>query len=205
MDNLEFLVQEITNRLLNRLKESSPKQTIYIIGDRSKHINLYEFEVIDSAEVAEKIFANGLTTDSLLRIANLCPLSSDEKEVIDNLLAGRTVFIPNEDLNLEHYKQCSKALLYKELLDKKHKLEQFGVQFYSLGTLPNGIKHNKETFQPFEKTVEKKVSKKAKLLTESKLRSLDLEDDSEFHVEKGTIITALARDYLNRRRITIIE
>ncbi|HEM6371399.1 TPA: hypothetical protein U2D20_000575 [Streptococcus suis] len=205
MDNLEFLVQEITNRLLDRLQESSPKQTLFIIGDKSKFTHSNEFVMLDCAEDAEKILALGLTVDSILRIANLCPFNSVEKEVIENLLAGRTVLIPSEDLNLEHYRHSSKALLYQELLDKKHKLEQFGVQFYSQGSLSNPIKQNKETLSSFDKTVEKKVSKKAKLLTESRLRSLDLADDSEFHVEKGTIITALARDYLNRRRITIIE
>ncbi len=206
MDNLEFLVQEITNRLLDRLNGSSHHINLYLIGDKTvSGFSEEEFRIVQGMDEAEHIIANGLPLDSLLRIAQLCPNSSDETEVVNSLLAGRKVLVSNESFDLECYRQSAKKLLYQELLQRKLKLEQYGVQFYSQKDLPALLKQGYIEVQPTHQTTEKKVSKKPKLITESRLRALDLEDDGMFHVEKGTIITALARDYLNRRRITIIE
>ena len=55
------------------------------------------------------------------------------------------------------------------------------------------------------------VSQKAKapiktvLLTEKKLREMGLPENGSFKIEKGMIVTALARDYLKRQKIEIIE
>ncbi|HEP1815119.1 TPA: ethanolamine utilization protein [Streptococcus suis] len=206
MDNLEFLVQEITNRLLDRLNSSSHQISLYLIGDKSVGGFLDgEYRIVEGIDEAEHIIANGLSLDSLLRISQLCPNSSEEMEVVTSLLAGRKVLVSKESFAIDCYKQSAKNLLFQELLQRKLKLEQYGVQFYSQKDLPALLKQEHIEVQSIHQTPEKNVSKKVKLITESRLRALELEDDGVFHVEKGTIITALARDYLNRRRITIIE
>jgi conserved uncharacterized protein len=43
------------------------------------------------------------------------------------------------------------------------------------------------------------------LLTEKRLREMGLPESGSFKIEKGMIVTALARDYLKRQKIEIIE
>ena len=46
---------------------------------------------------------------------------------------------------------------------------------------------------------------KTVLLTEKKLREMGLPENGSFKIEKGMIVTALARDYLKCQKIEIIE
>ena len=50
-----------------------------------------------------------------------------------------------------------------------------------------------------------KAPSKTVLLTEKKLREMGLPENGSFKIEKGMIVTALARDYLKRQKIEIIE
>lgn len=205
MNQIEFLVQEITNRLLEHLKNSPKQVGLYLIGDKDKAPLASDYVLVERAEEAEYILVPRFSLDSFLRIANLCPHGPDEVEIVDCLLAGRQVFISNEELQLEGYRQSARNALYQDLLQKKAKLEQYGVQFYAQDELPSLLKAENAGSQKPTQAPVNKTPVKPKLLTESKLRALDLEDDGFLQLEKGTIVTALARDYLNRRRITIIE
>ena len=62
-----------------------------------------------------------------------------------------------------------------------------------------------------KRAVAEEVSQKTKapgkpvLLTEKRLREMGLPESGSFKIEKGMIVTALARDYLKRQKIEIIE
>lgn len=212
MENLEVLVQEITDRLLANLRHDSLlHRSVYFIGQHQLSSQLIAdgYTIIDEAKEADEVIAANLPLDSLLRVACLCPLNESESELLACLLSGKTVSIVLESQQLEDYRQTATARLYKELMQQKVKLEQYGAQFYPeeelLSLLRQRIKGQKENQKTVKTIGQKTIVKKRSLITEAKLRALHLAEGDCFTIEQGMIVTALARDYLKRHRITIVE
>ena len=114
---------------------------------------------------------------------------------------------------IQQYKQSSKVHLYQELQGQREKLIRYGLQFYKEGQLLALLESNQaeEPRPEVKRAVAEEVSQKTKapskpvLLTEKRLREMGLPENGSFKIEKGMIVTALARDYLKRQKIEIIE
>lgn len=228
MDNIDRLVQLITDRLLERMtceSEQTHKDLVYLIGESTGTSLLFEqgFELTKDILISDIVLVNALSVDSFLRIAALCPTTSDESALLTALLSGQRVLISLDALGLETYKNTAKALLYRNLLKQKETLEKYGVEFYKddqLFSLLSGAKKNGQHYKDDivanrgTQVVSKEYTKKHEpssslgkrlLITESKLKERNLSEGDTFKIEKGMIITALAKDYLKRHHITIIE
>lgn len=209
MENIDNLVQLITDRLLENLRAKSFRKSVYVIGSSEIVSWLQEngFEISQCPDLADYIIVDSLPRDAFLRIASLCPITDTESIILSALLDNRKVLASIACFKLEEYRQTAKSMLYREMLQQKSKLEAYGVILYKnsdlLGILSSKDEVGYNLEQDFSPSKKEALSKKSKLLTESRLRAMGLGEGDVLKLDKGTIVTALARDYINRYKIRI--
>lgn len=213
MENLDKIVDLITDRLMDKLQVESDKSSVFVIGafDTPDILDREGYQVVKNSSSADIILVESIGFDAMLRIASLCPLTEDEAVVIKSLLKGKKVLVLNESFDFHQYKQTSKALLFQDLQEQYEKLIRYGVQFYKKEELiaileeSTGGENNKPTQDVPKNSSTPKIVEKVGLLTEKKLIEMNLSDNDSIRLKKGMIVTALAKDYLKRHNIKIEE
>lgn len=213
MENLDKIVDLITDRLMDKLQVESYKSSVFVIGafDTPDILEREGYQVVKNSSSADIILVESIGFDAMLRIASLCPLTADEAVVIKSLLKGKKVLVLNESFDFHQYKQTSKALLFQDLQEQYEKLIRYGVQFYKKEELVSileestGGESNKPVQDVIKNSSTPKTVEKVGLLTEKKLIEMNLSDNDSIRLKKGMIVTALAKDYLKRHNINIEE
>lgn len=207
MENLDKLVQLITDRLLENLQQSPDlnRTSVYVIGKSAttELLRNHGYQVLDRHEAADFVVVDCLHLDSFLRVASLAPANEVESNLLTSLLEGKKVLVALETFDIEQYKHSAKSLLYRELMQQKSKLEKYGAQFYTEGNLLALLGHAQKMAEEVSVRPQKQVEAKSRLITEGKLRELGLTEGDVFKIEKDMIVTALAKDYLKRQKIRI--
>ncbi|MBS4750690.1 ethanolamine utilization protein [Granulicatella sp. zg-ZJ] len=209
MENLDKLVQLITDRLLENLQNEPEKESILLIGKDSTRLALEKagYDLVDcNSDVVDLVVVDDLSLDAFLRVASLCPTSEKESALLKHLLNGKKAFVSKEAFNVENYKGSASSLLYRQLVQQKEKLEKYGVTFYQDENLLNCLSKT-DNRQVVRETVTKRSetsgNTKTKLITEKRFKELGLTEGDVFHIEKGMIVTALAKDYAKRHKIIL--
>ena len=213
MENLDKIVDLITDRLMDKLQVESDKSSVFVIGafDTPDILDREGYQVVKNSSSADIILVESIGFDAMLRIASLCPLTADEAVVIKSLLKGKKVLVLNESFDFHQFKQTSKALLFQDLQEQYEKLIRYGVQFYKKEELVSileestGGENNKPAHDVPKNSSTPKTVEKVGLLTEKKLIEMNLSDNDSIRLKKGMIVTALAKDYLKRHNINIEE
>lgn len=213
MENLDKIVDLITDRLMDKLQVESDKSSVFVIGafDTPDILDREGYQVVKNSSSADIILVESIGFDAILRIASLCPLTADEAVVIKSLLKGKKVLVLNESFDFHQYKQTSKALLFQDLQEQYEKLIRYGVQFYKKEELiaileeSTSGENNKPAHDVPKNSSTPKMVEKVGLLTEKKLIEMNLSDNDSIRLKKGMIVTALAKDYLKRHNINIEE
>ena len=216
MENLDKIVDLITDRLMDKLQVESYKSSVFVIGafDTPDILDREGYQVVKNSSSADIILVESIGFDAMLRIASLCPLTADEAVVIKSLLKGKKVLVLNESFDFHQYKQTSKALLFQDPQEQYEKLIRYGVQFYKKeelvsileeSTESTGGENNKPVQDVTKNSSTPKTVEKVGLLTEKKLIEMNLSDNDSIRLKKGMIVTALAKDYLKRHNINIEE
>lgn len=213
MENLDKIVDLITDRLMDKLQVESYKSSVFVIGafDTPDILDREGYQVVKNSSSADIILVESIGFDAMLRIASLCPLTEDEAVVIKSLLKGKKVLVLNELFDFHQFKQTSKALLFQDLQEQYEKLIRYGVQFYKKEELVSileestGGENNKSVQEVSKNSSTPKTVEKVGLLTEKKLIEMNLSDNDSIRLKKGMIVTALAKDYLKRHNINIEE
>lgn len=213
MENLDKIVDLITDRLMDKLQVESYKSSVFVIGafDTPDILEREGYQVVKNSSSADIILVESIGFDAILRIASLCPLTADEAVVIKSLLKGKKVLVLNESFDFHQYKQTSKALLFQDLQEQYEKLIRYGVQFYKKEELiaileeSTSGENNKPAHDVPKNSSTPKTVEKVGLLTEKKLIEMNLSDNDSIRLKKGMIVTALAKDYLKRHNINIEE
>lgn len=220
MENLDQLVQMITDRLLENFQNKPVEKTVLLVGKESTAEQLKEagYNVVTDVTsiLVDAIVIDHLSVDSFLRVASLCPTTDVETTILNNLLEGKKVYALSSLFDVERYKKLATQTLYRELLQQKNKLEKYGLKFFNSENLLNILgtveSKSKVIDKVFDATTHKEIvpkrassnnAPKTKLITESKLKEMGLSEGDVFVVEKGMIVTALAKDYLKRHKITM--
>lgn len=211
MEHIDKLVQLITDRLLEELQTVPVKETVYVLGQDSAVSLLIRsgYSIAKSPDNADYILADsGLSLDAFLRIAALSPADDCETVIVSSLLRGKNVLVSQKCFDAEKYKETAPPLLYRELLQQKTKLKNYGIQFYDepqLLSLLNGRQRGAFGWQPSAvlSARDRDCQSQSKLITEARVRALGLSDGDTFKLEAGMIVTALAKDYLRRHNIRI--
>lgn len=212
MERIDQLVQLITDRLLVNLQERALGPSLYVLGDDalSQSLQAQGYQLQTEATAADELVIAQLGLDALLRIASLSPVEEIECLMLERLLNGQRVLISEKIINGDYYKQTARPALYRELIRQKEKLDSYGVVFYQPDQLPHLLSDEvkKGQARSTNGVVRPQNSSKSgqnRLITEAKLKAMALAEGDVFQLEKGMIITALAKDYLKRQKVKIVK
>ncbi len=120
MENLDKIVDLITDRLMDKIQVETHKASVFVIGafDIPEIVSKEGYQVVKQSSSADIILVESIGFDAMMRIASLCPLNADEAVVIKSLLKGKKVLVPVESFDFHQFKQTSKALLFQDLQEQ---------------------------------------------------------------------------------------
>jgi len=130
MENLDKIVDLITDRLMDKIQVETHKASVFVIGafDIPEIVSKEGYQVVKQSSSADIILVESIGFDAMMRIASLCPLNADEAVVIKSLLKGKKVLVPVESFDFHQFKQTSKALLFQDL--QEHRIQRLLLQPY---------------------------------------------------------------------------
>ncbi len=205
MDNIEIIVQKITDIIIQRLKKEELRGTVTFLGKEYSSIRTYyEKRGYEIVSVKDKfstdiVIVTELSILNMNRIALGLPQTEEEVIIWERLLNKRDVIFLEEGMELHASQHVAPRALLQVLVNNKNQLVRYGA---SILPLKNFEKIN-ETINKEVKDVIRKSDKK-ELLTIEKVRKLNLQAGDIFEADKNIIITALARDYMRDLGVQIV-
>lgn len=205
MDNIEILVQKITDIIIQRLQKEQPRGTVTFLGKECSSIRTYYekrgYEIVSVKDKFDTdiVIVTELSILNMNRIALGLPQTEDEVIIWERLLNKKAVIFLEEGMELQASQHVAPRALLQVLVNNKNQLVRYGA---SILPLKNFEKIN-ETINKGVKDVIRKSDKK-ELLTIAKVRKLNLQAGDIFEADKNIIITALARDYMRDLGVQIV-
>lgn len=206
-DLVERLYEEIVKKLK---KQEEAKTTVCVVsspeeleldGDLKEQYNLVYFaEDMEDSEF-ERIIIPRLSIKMLANLANGVSSTREEEFILTSLLKGKKVVILRKGVEYYAYKQSSPAPLYKIYNEYEKKLEKFGISFEEEG-LNVQMEIERDEGQSSAKEI---YFFKKRLVTEAALQKLYLQNTKEIMIDKNSIITPLAKDFIRTHHLKIIE
>jgi len=205
MDNIETVVQKITDMIIQRLQKEEHRKTVVFLGKEYSSIRTYyENRGYEIAPVKDKsdtdiIIVTELTILNMNRIAQGLPQTEDEVIIFQHLFNGKKVFFLEEGMELHASQHVAPRALLQVLENYKNQLVRYGASI-----LP--LKHFDKIGGAINQEVNAKADKcdRKELLTVAKVRKLNLHAGDIFETDKNIIVTALARDYLRDLGVEIV-
>ncbi|PJJ28798.1 hypothetical protein [Lacrimispora celerecrescens] len=205
MDNIEIVVQKITDIIIQRLQKEEHRKTVVFIGKEYSSIRTYyEKRNYKIASLKDKsdtdiIIVTELTILNMNRIALGLPQTEDEVMIFQHFLNGKKVFFLEEGMELHASQHVAPRALLQVLENYKNQLVRYGASI-----LP--LKHFEKINGAINQEVNDKANKsdRKELLTVAKVRKLNLHAGDIFETDKNIIVTALARDYLRDLGVEIV-
>lgn len=205
MDNIEIVVQKITDIIIQRLKKEEPKKTVTFFGKEYSSIRIYyEKRGYEIGSVKDKydmdiLIVTELTILNMNRIALGLPQTEDEVIIWERLLNKKDVVFLEEGMELQEIRHVAPRTLLQVLDNYKNQLVKYSATILAL-----------KNFEQINETINKEVkhvinkSHKKELLTIAKVRKLNLQAGDIYEVDKNIIVTALARDYMRDIGVQIV-
>ncbi|MBU5426253.1 hypothetical protein KQI41_07470 [Tissierella pigra] len=205
MDNVEILVQKITDIIIQRLQKEESRGTVTFLGKEYLSIRTYyERRGYEIVPVKDKfnpdiVIVTELSILSMNRIALGLPQTEDEVTIWKRLLNKKDVIFLEEGMEIQTSQHVAPRALLQVLVNYKNQLVRYGASIFPL-----------KNFEERDQTINKEVkdvihkSDKKELLTIAKVRKLNLQAGDIFETDKNIIITALARDYMRDLGVQIV-
>lgn len=216
-DNLvNLIVEEIYKKLKNVESKISNKQKAVIIfeKDNSRFDLIKEdFEIVPfdkSIRDCEIVIVSRLCMRGLSNLACGNSTSDEERFILKMLMKGKKVYVLDEGLEYKRYKETAPKALYKKFMSFEDEICKFGVKVVKdLNTISLNDKQstkrentkslNKENLQTVEINIDDDFSldlRHKKLISEADLRKPAINGVKNVLVNKKSIITPLATDFL---------
>ncbi|KEZ89198.1 MULTISPECIES: hypothetical protein [Clostridia] len=205
MDNIETVVQKITDIIIQRLQKEEHRKTVVFLGKEYSSIRTYyenrgyEIALVKDKSDMDIIIVTELSILNMNRIAQGLPQTEDEVIIFQHLLNGKKVFFLEEGMELHASQHVAPRALLQVLENYKNQLVRYGASI-----LP--LKHFEKINGAINQEVNDKADKsdRKELITVAKVRKLNLHAGDIFETDKNVIVTALARDYLRDLGVEIV-
>lgn len=219
--DLDVLVERIYQEIVQKVESKRPlvciisdsleKELEQILADVyqlqyfSKENEKKDFELIVIPRVPVTMLAN---------LANGIGATAEEQFILANLLQGKKVVFLQSGVEYYDYKASAPVLLYKLFEEYERRLKGYSVLFLREDELLG--KRQLQVAEP-QVTVHETVAVNTpqpspnsytltkKLISESDLQKLYLQNIKEITVGQKSIITPLAQDYIRNHQLTIIK
>lgn len=230
--DFDKLVALITEQVLNNIKNNtSTKKKVLILSNENNNkiqellgnefdLEYYEDNVdLDSYEhiICPKLCTNGLASLAL-GIGSSKMLS----KMIEAIFMGKNVMVLEEGMEYRKFKVTAPKTLYKTFLEYEEKVRNFGVIIVPTYSLKDEL-NNKKTKNNLVETATVKVNndlvfhqevqaseikdslyiRNKKLIAESDLRKIYMNGVRNVTVDKNSILTPLAKDFIRINHLNI--
>lgn len=206
-DLVDRLYEEIVKKLKNK---EEIKTTVCVVSSteeleleealKEQYNLVYFAEDMEDSEF-ERIIIPRLSIKMLANLANGVSSTREEEFILTSLLKGKKVAVLRKGVEYYAYKQSSPAPLYKMYNEYEEKLEKFGISFEEEG-LNVQMEIERDEGQSSAKEI---YFFKKRLVTEAALQKLYLQSTTEIMINKNSIITPLAKDFIRTHHLKIIE
>lgn len=224
--NYDTLVDLIVKEVYKKLQETNAvnenKKTAVVFGgsDNTRYERVLgnEYNVVNYENNVEKcdvIIIEKLCLKGLGNLAALTGVSKSEAFIIKMLMEGKKVYVLEDGLEYRQYKSTSPKALYNRYIDFEKELVKYGIDIISSpcaissNSVSNVISPN-NVVSIKEEVVEVEVEdnstfeiRNKKLITESDLRKPYMNGMKAVIIDKKSIITPLANDFVRIHHLKV--
>ena len=230
MLNYDYLVNSIVDELYKKINDLDisvkPKAVVLWPNNKEELETLKDkFEV---AEFSDEIRDCDIVVVSRLCMRGLCNLASgnstsdEERFILKMLMKGKKVFVLHNNLEYKRYKSTAPKALYNKYVEYEDEICKYGIKLVedlSCITLDKDVRSNKsytekcivESPVKYIDSAKENIAIKSldlsakKLISESDLRKYKSNDLQELIVNKKSIITPLASDFVRVHHLNLIR
>ncbi|MDI7815822.1 TIGR02536 family ethanolamine utilization protein [Clostridioides difficile] len=215
---VDLVIEEIYKKINNdELKVSNKPKAVTVFEQDNSKFNLLkdEFEIVEfnkSIKECEVVIVSKLCMRGLSNLALGNSTSDEERFILKMLIKGKKVYVLDEGIEYKRYKDTAPKALYKKFISFEDEIRKFGVEIIKdLNTIAKSklsIKNetteilNKDTISLIntENTnIDNEFSldlRNKKLISEADLRKPTINGVKNILVNKKSIITPLAVDFM---------
>lgn len=233
--NYDFLVNSIVEELYNKINDleiyNKPKAVVlWPNSEDEMNILRDEFEVeefSDNTKNCDLVVISRLCMRGLCNLATGNSTSQEERFILKMLMKGKKVFILENNLEYRRYKKTAPKALYNKYVEYEREICKYGINLVKDVTCitlnkdsrrnennsnENNNENPKYTYNNIERYIDNKNSEvrsldfsKKRLISESDLRKIKTVELKEVIVNKKTIITPLASDFIRIHHLNLIR
>lgn len=212
-------IDEIVTEVYKRLEQCSyHRKRVGIIGPVAHNLlhNLgHQYDVVEESKDCDIFIITEMSYAMLARLALGLPGDQKEEIILSSLLLGKKVFLFQQGIEVEQYKETSYKNLYLLYQDYLSKLKLFGIQIINhVSMIETTISDtvDKQKFNErarYDSVKDLSCNEKymdltmKKVLLEKDLKNYHLQNNSTIILDKKCIITPLAEDYLKMHMISV--
>lgn len=195
MEQLEKLIQLVTDRVMAEIEPQPDKEQFTFVGKTKDYISRYYeergFQQVAPMELStpEVVIVTELELYQMTRLAGLMPINETEEALLNRLMQQKTVVVLEEGIEKAFMPKSMQAPFEKA----KVELRKWGVQF----------KQESAFHHPAVTQTAPTTQKKKELITAAKIQNKKLSAGDTFYATPDMIITALAKDYLREQNIQL--
>lgn len=215
---VDLIVEEVYKKINMSPKDDKNKKLAVILGDYNfdKYSGMLDndYKVVkydESIKECDLVIIPYLCIKGMANLANMTMTSKSEYFIVKMLMSGKKVYVLEEGLQYRKYKHTAPKALYNKYLEFEDSLIKYGIEIIqSPISLENKLLSvTPEKYEPITELIEvNKPSleiKNKKLISESDIRRAYMNGVRVVIVDKGSIITPLARDFVKINNISIIN
>ncbi|WP_315118590.1 TIGR02536 family ethanolamine utilization protein [uncultured Clostridium sp.] len=216
---VDLVVAEVYKRLENRNEEVfNEKKKLVVLWEDSlegykeeltKEYEIYPYE--DGIKDCDTVVVSKLCLRGLANLANGMNVSNEERFILKMIMKGKKIFVVNSGVEYKRYSKTAPKILYNKYVEFEEKLKDYGVKFIDslieIKQCKDVVKNNvvkEEVSEKCESYSKKSLElRNKKLIVESDLRRLYKRDMEEVIIDKKSIITPLASDFIRIQKLNI--
>lgn len=217
-DNIvDLIVEEVYKKISESPKKSGTNKLAVIIGENR---NSSLFNILDNTysivqyneniKDCDVVIIPFLCIKGIANLANLTTTTKSEYFIIKMLMSGKKVYVLEDGLQYRKYKNTAPKALYNKYLEFEDKLINFGVEIIQSLNIESKLLNSSslEKVPLLSNINEDKKSgeiRHKKLISEADIRKIYMSGSRVIFVDKGSIITPLANDFVRINNIDIIK
>lgn len=213
---VDLIVQEIYKKFeQNNNSQLNNKKNMVILWDENLdkykkfqdefNLNSYNNEIKD----CDILIIGGLCLRGLSNLALGTSVSEEERFILRMLMKGKYVYLIEEGLEYRKYKKSAPKTLYNKYIRFEEDLRSYGIQIIKDFSM---IALNLKDQNVIEKDMEEKIESNQcsvteltnkKVISESDLRKPQMKGLKTIIVDKKSIITPLANDFIKIHHLKV--
>ena len=218
--NYDELINSIVEEVYKRIKENSAvvnsvaKKKAVVIWDKdmdkyskiSSQYNVVAYE--DGIREYDVVVVSALCLRGLANLALGLSVSPEERFILKALMLGKKVYVLESGIEYKRYKETAPKEIYKKYISFEREIRNYGIQVIDNvetlldarnveTTIVEGSSYNVETKEDVVELRNKK------LISESDLRRPQIRGAKTIIIDKKTMITPLASDYIRINNLKV--